>query len=184
MAALVSVAETIHCPVIRHGIGTVEKDLATARCKGVACRMRCKDAACPGIALREMGLEHRQLQQHLHDLGERFTANMVRRGLEPYSELWVHGPFPSKNLTVTLSDPDSSSLFGKMARRIPTPEAGGMLIEHPELALPAVFEIEAGHLRDYQFIGWFIGDEQTISTRSFWTGDRSGFERIPIGAQS
>ena len=183
MTALLKIADTEHCLAIRHGIGTVDAGLATARCLGVALQAPCKSVNCPGIALRELGLEHHALEQRLRQLGAQFTANMQRRGQEPYSELWVHGPFPSKNLRDAMVDSDSPSMFGKVGRRTPDPRAGGLPVENPELTLPAVFETtDYSHLRDYQFIGWFHSDEQTISTRGFWTGDRSGFERQQIGA--
>lgn len=183
MSMLIQVADSLHCPVIRHGIATVEAELATARCQGVAAGRRCRDVNCLGIALRELGLEHHLLQSHLAKLAAKFTENMRHRELEPMSEIWVHGPFPSKYLEETMTDSQSSSLFGQMYRRLPDPRAGGLRVEHPEFALPAVFEVAADFYRDYQFIGWFIGTEENLTTRSFASNDRSGFERIPIGAE-
>lgn len=183
MSGLIKIADSIACPSSQIGVTTVDTELATTRCFGVAKGVPCRLVGCLGFALREMELEHRSLQKHLEQRGEQFTANMKRRGLEPLSELWVHGPFPSKDLLETMVDPDSSSTFGQMARRIPDPEAGGLPVEHPELSLPAVFETVT-YKSDYVFIGWFRAYEQTIETRAFWTGDRSGVERIPIGAEA
>ena len=183
MTGLIKIADSVACPSSQIGVTTVDSELATSRCYGVATGQPCRVAGCLGFALREIEIEHRTLQKHLTQMGERFNANMKRRGLEPLSELWVHGPFPSKDLLETMTDPDSSSTFGKMARRIPDPTAGGMPVEHPELTLPAVFETVT-HKSDYVFIGWFRAYEQTIATRAFWTGDRSGVERIPIGAEA
>ena len=131
--------------VERRGIFTVPAETATVSC---SCPQR---KPCKGVEVTRLPQEQHVFAGWAKEMGEMFIARQKPRGFEwVQGNLWLHGPFPSYEFNQRLQDIETSMI--KAAQR---KDQNGD--EHPELALPLVFERDAfGPYVDYLFVGKFL----------------------------
>ena len=132
--------------VERRGIFTLAAENATVAC---LCPER---KPCGGVDIDRLPQTETAFMHAAKDMGQRFIARQKPRGFEfPTSgRLVLHGPFPSYELNTRLSDIETSMIKDAQRR-----DRNGD--EHPECALPLVFERDAfGPYADYVFIGEFL----------------------------
>lgn len=132
--------------VERRGIFTVPVENATVKCWCTVGK------PCQGVSIDSLPQAFHSFVMWAKQMGEMFIERQKPRGFEfPTSgELRLHGPFPSYDLNNQLADVESTALKEAMQR-----DKDG--VEHPEKAVPFVFEREAFNpYMDYVFIGSFL----------------------------
>ncbi len=177
---LIQIKDSQRCLTAERGVFTMPAEDGRVRCAGVASGRGCEATHCTGIDLNTVSIKNHLFVQHVAKLSAKFVERKRIRGYEPFGDrLWVHGPFPSKELNQALVDAESS-MFNRMNQRNRNPWDD---FEHPEDALPAVHTIEAfSPYVDYVVLGWFMKEEEILITRSFADpNDRGGFEKQVIG---
>ena len=130
----------------RQGSFTLPQENATVAC---LCPER---KPCGGVDIDKFPQSEASFMHVAKDMGNRFIERQKPRGFEfPLSgQLVLHGPFPSYEFNTRLADAESS-----MFRDAKRPDKNGD--EHPELALPFVFERDAfSPYADYVFVGMFL----------------------------
>ena len=108
---------------------------------------------CNGIRIREISVANRKFELLAHEMEQEFVRKQMNRGVElADTNLRLHGPFWSYDFDHILSD-DTSSVW----RDAKAKDRNGD--EHPEIALPAVFERDTtvgNPYRDYVIEGLFM----------------------------
>lgn len=131
--------------VERRGIFTVPGEMATVSCW-------CPHGKpCQGVEIDKLPQSEHQFFLWAKRMGEMFIARQEPRGYEwAMGNLWLHGPFPSYEFNSRLVDIESEALRQAGKR-------GPDGFEHPEQALPLVFERDAfSPYMDYVFLGKFL----------------------------
>ena len=147
MAAIVVTPDLERCLVELVGVFQVaaEDSLVSCLCP--------QQRPCGGMRIRNIGVADRAFELHAHQLEMTFIERERARGYElADSDLRLHGPFWSYDFNHTLTD-DGASAWREAKR----PDRNGD--EHPELALPFVFERDetvANPYRDYLIVGRFL----------------------------
>ena len=122
---------------------------------GVRCPCAGGPGYCAGVAVDDIPLEHRTLQQHVMAMGEKFAAGMGARGYEFSGQpMRLHGPFPSYDLNAHLADAQSAR-FAQAQRE-----------NDPSLVLGFVFERDGAYnpYADYVFWALFFRNEHRRRT--------------------
>lgn len=148
------VAPELHKAVIeRQGIFTMLREDAALECN---CPQR-RGEGCGGIAIDDIPLVFRTFQLLCQEKAKRFIQRLAARGYEfqDGSDVLVHGPFPSYEYERRLGDAGSPVWAKAMNRDY----RDGL--EHPERALPFVFERDPdGGFVDYVLVARFLIEDK------------------------
>ena len=133
--------------VVKRGTVQIEAVDAKASC---LCSENVLMGNCPGIRLTALPAEMHAMEYHLRGVQDMFIERQRARGYEfTGMEMPLHGPFASYDFMHVMVDVNDSRLADAAKQ-----DRNGD--EHPELALPVVFERQENGFRDYVFVGRFI----------------------------
>ena len=140
--------------VEKRGIDQVPAEYARVGCALCDHELGILRGDCSGFAITSIPANQSLLEYHFREFQTRFLNAMKEREHELYgSVLQIHGPFPSYDFVNQMVDINDSRLKDAQRRD----ENGD---EHPELALPIVFERLENGFRDYIFRGMFLKKAQ------------------------